>query len=278
MKPRKSYHLPQMMSSETLKSEKISGRRTEQSEKMIMLERWERERNWLYSNSVTWLRANGKLSCLQMSNQKKNLGKQPNTVTLADGNGMMRKKQFKSIHRRLVLPVLFIIIILYIIIFRRYCSLRQWAYLFHLSSCQCQECCVWKDCEKHISTSRCLKNQERREGRLKCKELPWCHHGDQRGVMEKPVTGWETCDVDVSLSAMADNLLKSNSSHKCSLFVCVQTYECVHSLVCLTVFVLSFAHCVGVCQLFVGVFFDFNVSKEGAACSKVTGWKTNRPN
>lgn len=41
---------------------------------------------------------------------------------------------------------------------------------------------------------------------------------------------------------------------------------------------LSFARCVGVRSLFVEVYFDFNTSKEGAACSAVTGSKANPPN
>lgn len=39
--------------------------------------------------------------------------------------------------------------------------------------------------------------------------------------------GGESCDVDVSLSAKADNLLKSNSSDECSLSVFARVFVCV---------------------------------------------------
>lgn len=80
--------------------------------------------------------------------------------------------------------------------------------------------------------------------------------------------GWQSAKVKLCRCAL------------CALPACV--YECanvwisVYSMtVCLC---LSFAGCVGVRSLFVEVYFDFNTSKEGAACSAVTGSKANRPN
>lgn len=92
--------------------------------------------------------------------------------------------------------------------------------------------------------------------------------------------GGESCDVDVPLSAKADNLLKSNSSDKCSVCMCVcarvsanEYAYMLYVLECVCV-----APRVGVSPLFVGVFFDLNISKEGCACGTATGSKANRPN
>lgn len=81
--------------------------------------------------------------------------------------------------------------------------------------------------------------------------------------------GGESCDVDVSLSAKPDNLLQSDSSDECSLCVCVracvyvQIYEYVYTQCARACLYMSFALCVGVCLLFVGVYFNLKISKEG---------------
>lgn len=71
---------------------------------------------------------------------------------------------------------------------------------------------------------------------MKCKELLQWRHSDLKGAMETPVTGWGgSCDVDVSLSAKADNLLKSHCvDERCVLLprvsMNVQTYEFLYIL------------------------------------------------
>ena len=71
----------------------------------------------------------------------------------------------------------------------------------------------------------------------------------------------------MSLSAKPDNLLQSDSSDECSLCVYAHVCTCksmnmsvlnVQECVC-----MSFALCVGVCLLFVGVYFNLKISKEG---------------
>lgn len=135
---------------------------------------------------------------------------------------------------------------------------------------------------------------EEERGRLKCKELLWWRHSDLRGAMETPVMGGRRgvgmqeegvgggfCDVDVPLSAKADNLLKSNSSDESSLRACAHRgcvheradlWVCVHPPICRSLCV-SFAGCVGVRLLFVGVSFNLTISKGDAACSTATGFK-----
>ena len=87
--------------------------------------------------------------------------------------------------------------------------------------CACVCVSVWAkpgSVLKHISEPQCFSCGGRRERRLKCKELPPWLHSDLRGAMETSVMGRRgSLDVDVSLLAKADNLLKSNSSDECSV-------------------------------------------------------------